>query len=304
MIWVALAVVLATSAGIAAQRRAPKRAGEGSRAALNFALFFVLPPCNFLNLEGAELDLDAFAGIACGWASLIVLGLIAWAIGLRLGLPRATVGALILATVIVNTGYFGLPVVAALFGFDAISEAAAYDVLVSNLLFVTIGAGIGAAFGDSAGASGAERVRSFLIRNPTLYAVAAAFIVPASVIPEVAIEIARIVVVGVLPLGFFAVGVVLSEAAADGAALPPRFDRPVAIAVGLRLVVGPLLLLAIAVPLADIPPTFPLLAAMPAGLNAMLIANAYGLDQRLAAGTILWSTALVLPALLVASLVV
>lgn len=302
MIWVTLAVLLATATGITAQRHAPERVGRGSRASLNFALFFVLPPCNFLNLEGAELDLEAFVGIACGWTSLLVLGLIAWAIGRRLGLPRATVGALILAAVIVNTGYFGLPVVAALFGFERISEAAAYDVLVSNLVFVTVGAGIGAAFGDNAGAGGGERLRAFLLRNPTLYAVAAAFLIPASAVPVLAIEVARVVVVAVLPLGFFAVGVVLSEAAADGAALPPRFDRPVAVAVGLRLLAGPLLLLAIALPL-DVPATFPLLAAMPAGLNAMLIANAYGLDQRLAAGTILWSTALVLPALLVASAV-
>ncbi len=35
---------------------------------------------------------------------------------------------------------------------------------------------------------------------------------------------------------------------------------------------------------------------MPAGVNTLLIANAYGLDRKLAASTIVWSTPIVLAA--------
>ena len=37
-----------------------------------------------------------------------------------------------------------------------------------------------------------------------------------------------------------------------------------------------------------------LLAAMPAGINVLVIAHAYGLDLRLAADSIVWTTAIAL----------
>ena len=43
---------------------------------------------------------------------------------------------------------------------------------------------------------------------------------------------------------------------------------------------------------------FLLLAAMPCGVNVLLVVNAFGLDRRLAASMIAWSTALVLVAVL------
>ncbi len=61
---------------------------------------------------------------------------------------------------------------------------------------------------------------------------------------------------------------------------------------GLRLVAAPLLLLALAAPLIELPDAFLLQAAMPCGINTLVVAHAYDLDLRLAAGAIAWSTAL------------
>ena len=60
----------------------------------------------------------------------------------------------------------------------------------------------------------------------------------------------------------------------------------------LRLVVAPGLLLLLALPLIDLPGPYLLLAAMPCGINTMIVAHAYGLDLRIAAGTVAWSTAI------------
>ena len=60
----------------------------------------------------------------------------------------------------------------------------------------------------------------------------------------------------------------------------------------LRLVVAPTLLLLIALPLIDLPGPYLLLAAMPCGINTMIVAHAYGLDLRIAAGAVAWSTAI------------
>jgi hypothetical protein len=44
------------------------------------------------------------------------------------------------------------------------------------------------------------------------------------------------------------------------------------------------------------PAAYLLLAAMPTGVNALVVGHAYGLDQRLIATAIVWSTAAVLAA--------
>ena len=66
------------------------------------------------------------------------------------------------------------------------------------------------------------------------------------------------------------------------------------VAVVLRIVVTPLLLLAVAAPLLALPKAFLLQAAMPCGVNGLVIAHAYGLDLRTTAAAIAWSTPLVL----------
>ena len=44
-------------------------------------------------------------------------------------------------------------------------------------------------------------------------------------------------------------------------------------------------------------------AAMPSGLNAMIVVQAYGLDLKITANALVWTTAIVVPVALVASFV-
>ena len=48
----------------------------------------------------------------------------------------------------------------------------------------------------------------------------------------------------------------------------------------------------IALPLIDLPGPYLLLAAMPCGINTMIVTHAYGLDLRISAATVAWSTAI------------
>ncbi len=298
------AIAAATAAGVWAERRYGRRAVAGSRRSLELVLWLVLPPVTFLNLVDADLDLDAGVGIAAALVSLALLGGAAWFVGARLlHLPRPSTGALICAVIAVNTGYLGYPVVAALLGFDRLSEAVAYDILVSATALLVGAFAVGAAFGDRAGQGARARTRAFIARNPPLVAALLAVLAPSALAPETLVDISRWVIIAVLPIGFFAVGVTLAESAEEGeASFPPPLDRPVAAAVGLRLVGGPLLLVALCAPFVDLPDTYLLMAAMPTGLNTMVVGHAYGLDMRIAAGAITWSTALAVVWLSVAAL--
>jgi malate permease and related proteins len=299
-----VAIAASTAAGVWAEHRYRDRAGAVARRGLLLVLYLVLPPAIFFNLARADIDADAGLGIGLGLLALALTALTAWFIGARvLRLKRPATGALVAANLVPNSGYLGYPVVAALIGFDALGEAVAYDILVAGPGLLLGAFAVGAAFGERAGEGVHERTVAFFARNPPLYAAIAGLLAPDALAPDVLVDASRVIVVAILPLGFFAVGAALAEDAEEGAiGFPPAFDAPVAAAVALRLLFAPALLYLISLPFIDLPDTYLLLAAMPCGLNTMIVAHAYGLDVRIAAGAITWSTLLAVTGLAVATL--
>ncbi len=304
MIPITLTIIAATWAGLAAEHRSPGRAANASRRALLFSLYVFLPPLVFLNLARAELDSDFAIGIALALLVVAICAALALAVGDRLlGLRRDQTGALMACLLVANTGYLGLPLVAATLGFDRLGEAVAFDVLVSGTGLLLGAFAVGAAFGTRAGEGPRERAAAFFTRNIPLYAAALALIAPDVLAPDWAVDASRVAVVALLPVGFFAVGAALAEDADSGAVgLPPKLSGPVLAGIGIKLALMPALLFLFAAPLIDLPTTFLVLAAMPAGLSAMIVAHAYGLDLRITAGIVTWTTAIVVPVALVASL--
>jgi len=69
-------------------------------------------------------------------------------------------------------------------------------------------------------------------------------------------------------------------------------------------VVAPALLFLLALPLIDLPGTYLLIMAMPCGINTVVAAHVYGLDVRLSARTVAWSTAIAAVAAVIAVAVV
>ena len=305
MLPIVVAIVASTAAGVWAEHRYRDRAGLAARRGLLFVLYVVLPPAIFFNLAHADLDLDAGIGIGLGLLALALTALAAWAIGARaLRLERPASGSVIASTLVPNTGYLGYPVVAALLGFDALGEAAAYDILVAGPGLLLGAFAVGAAFGDRAGEGVRQRTLAFFTRNPPLYAAIAALFAPDSLAPDALVDASRVIVVAILPLGFFAVGAAIAEEADEGTmGFPPALDAAVATAVALRLAVAPALLYLISLPFIELPDTYLLLATMPCGLNTMIVAHAYGLDLRIAAGAITWSTAISVTVLAAATLI-
>src|SRR5829696_7650799 len=111
MLGIVAAIIAATGAGIWAERRYRDRAGLAARRSLLFVLYFVLPPTTFFNLVGVHFDANVGIGIALGFVALA----------------------------------------AAVLGFDDLSQAVVYDVLVSGTALLLGAFSIGAAFGDRAG---------------------------------------------------------------------------------------------------------------------------------------------------------
>ncbi len=293
MLLVTVTVFLAAAVGVAANRRTA-RAQDVSRGVLRLMLFVLVPFVSFVNFAHLELTAAAGAGLLIAYVAIAAAGTLAWLIGKRvLELPRPRLGALICTVIIVNTGYLGLPMAVVLLGSKALPTAVAYDQIISGPTLFIAGFGIGALFGDHDERGGHARLRSFLSRNPPLLAMIAGLLTPAALVPQALVSASHVVVAGLLPLGFYAVGVNLSaERRAERSPLLQWPDRTVLVALALRFLVAPMVLLVVALTLIALPPAYLLQAAMPTGINSLTVGHAYRLDMGLIATAIVWSTAL------------
>jgi predicted permease len=291
VIFVVLAIVVATAIGVASERRWGAGAQVVTRHVITVLLWTVMPFICFFTIARVELDGGVGGGLLLAYGVTAIVGLLAWAAGVRMGLTAPALGALIVSCLISNTGYLGIPLCTALFGSEALGHAVAYDVLVNTPLFLTVGFAVGAGMGTRGGTTSRERMRAFVLRNPPLAAVLLALVAPDALAPDTLHDVAEVLAFAVLPVGFFIVGVTLAAEAEEGAmAFPPPFTRPVAVAMGLRLVLAPALMLAVSAATFDVPDAFVVEAAMPTGVNALVVGHAYGLDLRLTSAALAWTT--------------
>jgi hypothetical protein len=297
-------IVAGTAVGVGAERRRPTAAVALGRRLMRLILYVALPIVIFFNLAKAHLSLDNAVGLGLAWLNLALVGVIVWFVASRvLRLGRAQTGAAIVCALVANTSYLGYPLTVALLGHDHLSTGVLYDVLVGGPALMLGAFAVGAAFGDRAGEGIGERAKTFLTRNPPLYAAILGLLAPRALAPQALVSASQALALCILPIGFFVVGATLAGNAEHGELpFPPPFTRPVALAVGARLALAPVLLMALAAPLIDLPSAYRLMSAMPTGLNAMIVSHAYGLDNRTVAEAIVWSTAIVIVVALISLL--
>ena len=304
MIAVTATIVVSLLVGVGAERRFAGRAQGWARTVLTVTLYGLLPFVVFFNIARLHVSLDLAAALGLAIVTAAIVALLAWFVSTRmLRVARPTAGSVMVSSIQGNTGYLGLPVTFAVLGAGALGNAIAYDTIMSAVTLLLGSAAIGAALGERAGEGGRSRLRSFVTRNPPLIAVVLGLLAPDALAPQALVDVSHVLAVGLAPLGFFALGAILAGEAEHGVlGLPPRMTAPIGIAVTLKVLVTPLLLLAITAPLVDLPRAFLLQAAMPAGINGLVIAHAYGLDLRTSAGAIAWGTAIVVVAATIGAL--
>jgi predicted permease len=297
-------IAAATAVGVWAERRRPRAAAHAARRSLTLMLYVLLPPVIFFNIASSNIDLNHGVGLGLGLIASSLAASAAYLLAsrvLRLSSPRT--GAVVCTVLSVNTGYLGYPLTVALLGRGQLPNAVLYDVLVTGPCLLLGAFAVGAALGTKAGEGPRQRVRAFFTRNPPLYAAIAGILAPSALAPSVLVDLSQALLVAILPIGFFAVGATLAENAERGELpMPPPLTKPVAVALGARLALAPALLMLLAAPLIDLPAAYRLMAAMPSGINSMVVAHAYGLDMEITAEAVTWSTAIVVLAALVSLL--
>ncbi len=301
MIIIALAVVAAMLVGATARRHTEK-ADAVVTWSLDLVLWVLLPFIGFAFASRLELELSTFVGILSGYAVIAIVGLIAWQVSSRvLHLTPRQQGAVVLCTVLANTGYFGLPVSLTLLGNDEFPQAVAWDQLISAPMALLVAPFIAGAFaGRHEDMHLGHQLLAVLRRAPAIPALIAGLLVPDAWVPQWFLDLATYAVYATLPLGFFAVGATIQRLRGDDSH-PPRSS--IALIIVLRNIVAPALFALTVLALPSEPRAFMLQSAMPCGINALVVGHAFDLDRGLIATAIAWSTGIVLTVALVGSYV-
>lgn len=307
MILVALAILASTAVGVAAEHRWRAGAVAFSKRLIEVMVWGLLPFITVFIVARLHLGGGVGIGLVLGYVELAVVGGLAYVAGARvLKLPRPSTGALILTVILANTGYLGIPLNAALLGHDALAPAIAWDTVVSQVMLYVAGFAVGAAFGTEAGESPRERLRAFLTRNPVLWALLVGLMLPDSAVPDAVYDAARFTAAyALLPTGFFILGVNLMGEREEGVLrFPPPLTAPVGVALVLRMAIAPGLMAGLSALTTSVPDAYLVQAAMASGINSLIVGHLYGLDIRLAASAIAWSTTLVVVAALALSVLI
>ena len=289
---VAAVIFAGSAAGVLAARRRP----DATRIAdtmLSFSLWAILPVVTFFNFARFEPTAEIGVGLVFAYLGLGTALLVAWALARGpLHLHGHTRGAFMCAAFHANTGFLGLPFTAVLLGRDALPAAITYDQLVSTPWLLVVAFSIGA-WHREPGHERERPLRAFLTRNPALFALVAGLLAPDALAPDWAVDASNVLVVALAPLGFFALGV-YATTGAERTRFPPPLTAPVVAAVLVKLTVPVAVVAGCAALIHDVPDAFIVQAAMPTGLNSLLLVAAYRLDRAIISGAIVYSTLAVL----------
>jgi hypothetical protein len=199
------------------------------------AVFYIFSPCLVFNLlthsDVSIKDVLSLFGFCA--LNVSIMGLIAWSLGRLLRLPRRMLVAVMLTSMFVNAGNFGMPVVNFAFGETALTFASVY--FASNLILnYTVGVML-----SSMGASGIKQTLTGVFKLPAIYSVSLALVFMAGdwVLPQPVERSVEILGNAAVPCMLVLLGLQFQASRWTG-----NF-KPVLLANSLRLLAAPILAL-------------------------------------------------------------
>lgn len=256
-----------------------KRMPVNTPAVLNsFILQISLPALTLLSVHDLKLSGDIGLMMAMGWLSFGLSAGFFWLLGRWLGLPRPTVGALILTGGLCNSAFVGLPMIEAFYGHQGLASGIIIDQLGSSLVLSTLGITFAGIY-SSGRPTASEMAKRIFLFPPFIGLVVALLLMPTEYPAWLTIVLKRLGDT-MAPLALLSVGfqLRLGHIAGNG--------RNLAIGLTFKLVLLPLILYLLYVPLLGahgqaIQITL-FEAAMPPMITAAILATEHDLDPPLA----------------------
>lgn len=240
------------------------------------------------NVAPAKMGLLALCGVlVCLGSCIISVVLVNY-----LGLERQIAGVVILATMILNIGFFLFPIFLTVYGEEGISRLAAFD-LGNSLVAHSLGIYLAARYGNKP-PNGFRRSVQRVLSLPVLWAVLAGLAVNLLSIPlsPFAVKILEPLATANIPLAMLTLGAFLQLRVQN----LPLMSLTAALRIGGGFLLGQALVLLTGLQGLD-KAAVSMGAAVPSGMAVMVYAANEGMDAEFAAGTISLSILLGLIAL-------
>lgn len=256
---------------------------EESANILNkFVIFISLPAMILLQIPKLTLSMDILIPVIIAWVVMALTAILTLFISKRLHFSKEVTGALMLVAVLTNSSFLGIPVINAYLGDEALPFILVYDQMGTFLALATYGIFVAAYYSNKSEINVRIMVVKILTFPPFVSLIIALLLIGTpfhDVISKVLLMLANTIV----PIALVAVGLQLQLK------LPGHEIRPFAIALFIKLMIAPLIALAL-VAMAGWTNLAASVSVMEAGMAPMITAGAMaslsGLAPRLSSAIV------------------
>lgn len=256
---------------------------EESANILNkFVIFISLPAMILLQIPKLTLSMDILIPVIIAWVVMTVTAILTLFISKKLHFSKEVTGALMLVAVLTNSSFLGIPVINAYLGDEALPFILVYDQMGTFLALATYGIFVAAYYSNQSEINVRIMVVKILTFPPFVSLIIALFFI-GTPFPETISKVLLMLGNTIVPIALVAVGLQLQLK------LPGHEIKPFAVALFIKLLIAPLIALAI-VAMAGWTNLAANVSVMEAGMAPMITAGAMaslsGLAPRLSSAIV------------------
>ena len=254
-----------------------------SESLIEFVIYFSLPALALVKIRELEFDEVVFNIIFIAYLTMFIAGIVSYFIGKALKLEKKVLVTFMVVSIFGNTSFVGFSYVESLFSAKELVYPLVYDQIGSFVAFLTIGMVL-IAWGAGREEKTTIKQKLKMIMTPPLMAIIAAILLHGVVFPDFVDGILIKLEYTLIPLVTMIVGMKLEIKAFK------NFFKESMIALGIKMILVPLIMLAILSPFFDFSATWLRVTfieiAMPPMTMAIVLAIRGGLNKDLAINTL------------------
>lgn len=247
-----------------------------------FVIFISLPAMILLQIPKLTFSMDVMIPVIVAWTVIIVTASLTLFVSNLLRFSKEVTGALMLVAVLTNSSFLGIPIIHAYMGDESLPFILVYDQLGTFLALATYGIFVSAYYSNKSEINVQIMAVKILTFPPFISLVLALFFI-GTPFPEEILKVLATLANTIVPLALVAVGLQLQLK------LPGHEIKPFGIALFIKLVIAPMIALAI-VKLAGWTNLAADVSVMEAGMAPMITAGAMaslsGLAPRLSSAIV------------------
>lgn len=256
-------------------RRLPQFPNETGIVMNQYVLFVALPAMVLLKIPHIQFSSDLLLPALVPWLLLAIVVLLVLMAGRAFKWSKETIAALLIVLPLGNTSFLGFPMVEAFFGSHALPYAIIYDQAGSFMALAIYSTLLAAVFNPDTKRPTTKQMLLRVISFPCFIALVAGFLLRGVEFPSIATSILENLAGTLVPVIMIAVGFQFQFR------LSPQEAKPLLFAIPIKLIVMPLIALAVVTQF-NVPELLTQVVVFEAAMPVMISAGAVAIGANLA----------------------